>query len=86
MRWLSIQAKGAEYNGDLHVHTVRYAMLEQLRNPPAGCEDIIKVHFAIQKDAVLRQCSQWLKQAVSPDQERRLRKAVDELRIQLDKI
>ena len=51
-----------------------------------GCEDIIKVHFAIQKDAVLRQCSQWLRQAVSPDQERRLRKAVDELRIQLDKI
>ena len=51
-----------------------------------GCEDIIKVHFAIQKDAVLKQCSKWLRQAMSPDQERRLRKAVDELRIQLDKI
>ena len=51
-----------------------------------GCEDIIKVHFTIQKDAVLKQCSEWLRQAVSPDQERRLRKAVDELRIQLDKI
>ncbi|XP_065914560.1 ubiquitin conjugation factor E4 A-like [Dysidea avara] len=79
-------AKSAEYNSDLHVHTVRYAMLEQLRNPPAGCEDIIKVHFTIQRDAVLKQCSEWLRQAVSTDQERRLRKAVDELRVQLDKI
>lgn len=51
-----------------------------------GCEDTIKVHFTIQKDAVLKQCSEWLRQAVSPDQERRLRKAVDELRVQLDKI
>ena len=51
-----------------------------------GCEPIIKVDFTIQKDAVLRQCSQWLSKAVSPDQERRQRKAVDELRIQLDKI
>ena len=51
-----------------------------------GCEDIIKVHFTMQKDAVLKQCSEWLRQAVSPEQERRLRKAVDELRIQLDKI
>jgi len=33
---LLLQAKSAEYNADLHVHTVRYAMLEQLRNPPAG--------------------------------------------------
>ena len=51
-----------------------------------GCEDIIKVHFTIQKDVVLKQCSEWLRQTVSPEQERRLRKAVDELRVQLDKI
>jgi len=51
-----------------------------------GCEDIIKVHFTIQRDAVLKQCSEWLRQAVSTDQERRLRKAVDELRVQMDKI
>lgn len=105
------------YNADIQVHTVRYAMVEQLRNPPAGkdhmiimsykefvlkiriyfpanfshllyagFEDIIKVHFAIQREVILRQCSQWLKNAVSPEHERRLRKAVDELRNELDKI
>lgn len=52
----------------------------------AGFEDIIKVHFAIQREVVLKQCSQWLKNAVSAEYERRLRKAVDELRTELDKI
>ena len=49
-------------------------------------KDIIQVHFAIQRDAILRQCSTWLREAVSPEHERRLRKAVDELRAELDKL
>jgi len=52
----------------------------------AGFEDIIRVHFAIQRDAVLRQCSLWLREAVSSEHERRLRKAIDELRAELDKL
>ena len=52
----------------------------------AGFEDIIKVHFAIQREVLLKQCSLWLKNAVSAEHERRLRKAVDELRTELDKI
>ena len=51
-----------------------------------GFEDIIRVHFAIQRDAVLRQCSTWLREAGSPEHERRLRKAIDELRAELDKL
>ena len=54
--------------------------------PLTGFEDIVKVHFAIQREVLLKQCSQWLKNAVSPEHERRLRKAVDELRSELDKI
>ena len=46
----------------------------------------MKVHFAIQREVILKQCAQWLKNAVSPEHERRLRKAVDELRQELDKI
>jgi len=78
--------RSRQYNADIQIHTVRHAMLEQLRNPPAGFEDIIRVHFAIQRDAVLRQCSSWLRDAVSSEHERRLRKAIDELRAELDKL
>lgn len=29
-------ARSRGYNADIQVHTVRYAMVEQLKNPPAG--------------------------------------------------
>ena len=31
-----IQTRSRQYNADIQVHAVRYAMLEQLRNPPTG--------------------------------------------------
>ena len=46
---------------------------------------MIQVHFAIQQEIIIKQCSDWLKDAVSPEHERRLRKAVDELRAELEK-
>ena len=32
------------------------------------------------KEAILKQCSKWLREAVSVDHEQKLRKAIDELR------
>ena len=46
---------------------------------------MIQVHFAIQQEAILKQLSGWLRDTISPEHERRLRKAVDELRAELDK-
>ena len=34
------QVRSRQYNADIQIHTVRHAMLEQLRNPPAGREPI----------------------------------------------
>ena len=31
-----IQAQSRKYNADIEVYTLRYAMVEQLRNPPKG--------------------------------------------------
>ena len=31
-----LQTRSRQYNADIEVHTVRYAMLEQLRHPPKG--------------------------------------------------
>ena len=33
---LYAQARSSEYNADIQLYTIRYAMLEQLRNPPEG--------------------------------------------------
>lgn len=34
------QVRSRQYNADIQIHTVRHAMLEQLRNPPAGGEPV----------------------------------------------
>ena len=52
----------------------------------SGFKDLIPVHFALQREAILKQCSQWLKEAISPQYEQKLRKAIDELRAEMDKI
>ena len=31
-----MQAQSRKYNADIEVYTLRYAMVEQLRNPPKG--------------------------------------------------
>lgn len=135
---LCIQKRSSEYNADIQVYTIRYAMTEQLRNPPAGIytslasclylvwhsrfitpppffplsfpfpisslltttistlslasfllpglQDIIPVHFALQREPILKQCSQWLNESISEEYEQKLTKAIDELRAELDKI
>ena len=53
---------------------------------PVGFEDVIQVHFAIQREAIMKQLSQWVKEVISPEHERKLRKAIDEFRAEMDKL
>ena len=36
-----------------------------------GFEDVIQVHFAIQREAIMKQLSQWVKEVISPEHERK---------------
>lgn len=56
-------SRAAEYNEGLRYNNIRYAMLEQLRNPPPEFEEVIKSHFLLQQNAILAECEQWLKEA-----------------------
>lgn len=50
-----------------------------------GLKDTIEVHFALQREAILKQCSQWLKDSVSDEHKQKLLKAIDELRQEMDR-
>lgn len=39
--------------------TIRFAMCEQLKSPPVGFEEVIKLHFALRGKALLKQCKAW---------------------------
>ena len=62
-------AKGKEanekYNEPVRMQTLRLAMLDQLRNPSYGFEDVIKNHFRIHKDKIYKKLDEWEKIAIT---------------------
>ncbi|KAA0168690.1 hypothetical protein FNF28_02429 [Cafeteria roenbergensis] len=53
------KAAAFQYADQRRLHTIRLAMLEQLRCPPLGFEEVIKLHFALRGKALLKQCEDW---------------------------
>ncbi|XP_019628918.1 PREDICTED: uncharacterized protein LOC109473492 [Branchiostoma belcheri] len=80
------EEQSAKYNNKLQVDTVRWAMLHQIRQPPVGFEDVIRRHFFLQKEAVLQQCCRWLRDCRDEEKLPKLRRAIEELKTELDKL
>eukprot|EP00271_Cylindrocystis_brebissonii_P003861 TRINITY_DN15104_c0_g1_i1.p1 TRINITY_DN15104_c0_g1~~TRINITY_DN15104_c0_g1_i1.p1 ORF type:complete len:1561 (+),score=311.97 TRINITY_DN15104_c0_g1_i1:366-5048(+) len=57
-----------KYNSEIRIQTVRHAMLRQLKNPPEGFAEVVVEHFRLQRGSILRQCLQWLDEAVAAEQ------------------
>ena len=69
-----------EYNRPLYLATTQWAMLDQLRNPPKGFEQVVRAHFALKKDAILAQLADWAKLNAE------VKPLIDEMKIELDKL
>jgi hypothetical protein len=35
-------------------------MIDLIRNPPKGFEEVVKLHFKLKKDIIARETQQWL--------------------------
>eukprot|EP00054_Salpingoeca_dolichothecata_P023244 m.154283 g.154283 ORF g.154283 m.154283 type:complete len:1056 (-) comp24623_c0_seq9:11-3178(-) len=51
------------YSDERRVASIKLAMVEQLRNPPAGFEDVVKTHFKILGPSIVEQCERWARLA-----------------------
>jgi ubiquitin-protein ligase len=49
----------SNYNQEKRLETVRWAMIEHLRKPPVGFEEVVKRHFKLKKDAILQCVENW---------------------------
>ncbi|CAH1790115.1 unnamed protein product [Owenia fusiformis] len=74
------------YNQNIRLYTIRHAMLGQLRHPTKGFESVIRRHFKVQRDLILKQCSDWLKRCDDSGIEKRMRRCIDELCTEIDNI
>ncbi|XP_041374880.1 uncharacterized protein LOC121387745 [Gigantopelta aegis] len=75
-----------QYNWKIRLLTMRHAILGVLCNPPTGMADIVRRHFSLQKEAILKQCYQWLQECEDEDLQKRFRQALQSLYTQLNSI
>eukprot|EP01061_Rhynchopus_euleeides_P021770 TRINITY_DN35524_c0_g1_i2.p1 TRINITY_DN35524_c0_g1~~TRINITY_DN35524_c0_g1_i2.p1 ORF type:complete len:412 (+),score=130.20 TRINITY_DN35524_c0_g1_i2:215-1450(+) len=48
-----------EYNEGLRLATLRYAILENIKSPPAGCEEIVAAYYKAMAPVVLSTAHRW---------------------------
>ena len=56
--------KADEYNNNIYPNTINYAMIDMIKNPPTGFEDIIKNHFKLKKDDINKTLIKWNQQVL----------------------
>jgi ubiquitin-protein ligase len=56
-------AASARRNAALRLDTVRWAMVDALRSPRPGFEDVVRAHFKALRGVLLAQCQCWLTEA-----------------------
>lgn len=59
------EAKNLAYSNIVRLCNMKFAMRSMIESPPAGFEDIIKTHFFLKKDAILKDIKKWRKIAES---------------------
>ncbi|KAL8592605.1 hypothetical protein ACOMHN_026535 [Nucella lapillus] len=53
-------ASSREYDANIRQATVKWAMLEQIRNTSACFKDMIHHHFWVKRHEILKQCEEWI--------------------------
>jgi ubiquitin-protein ligase len=71
------------YVDNIRVQSIRWAMVDQLKNPSPGYEDVIKTHFKIKKQVIYREINQWIKDS-SSSQAKLLQEQFDQLKKLVD--
>ena len=57
------EKKNEGYSNIVRLCNIKYAMIKQIKDPIKGFEDIIRKHFYIKRDVVLKECKKWVKYA-----------------------
>ncbi|KAJ3255129.1 Baculoviral IAP repeat-containing protein 6 [Boothiomyces macroporosus] len=47
------------YSGDVRVNVVKYAMIDQIKNPPPNFKEVVQHHFKLKKARILKQVEAW---------------------------
>jgi len=51
--------KSLEYNNNLYPNTIKFAMIEMIKKPPIGFEDIVNNHFKLNNNKIIKTINKW---------------------------
>jgi ubiquitin-protein ligase len=51
--------KSKDYNEKIYPRTIEFAMIDMLKNPPVGFEEIVKNHFKLKKEEIIETINKW---------------------------
>uniref|UniRef100_A0A915E4H5 UBC core domain-containing protein n=1 Tax=Ditylenchus dipsaci TaxID=166011 RepID=A0A915E4H5_9BILA len=54
------KTRSQEYNSNIQLQTVRWAMVESLKRPSLAFENVIQAHFRLKKEEILKQVNNWI--------------------------
>eukprot|EP01022_Parablepharisma_sp_SALTPOND_P015993 TRINITY_DN22_c0_g3_i1.p1 TRINITY_DN22_c0_g3~~TRINITY_DN22_c0_g3_i1.p1 ORF type:complete len:4095 (+),score=552.02 TRINITY_DN22_c0_g3_i1:5895-18179(+) len=57
------ERKNEAYSNVVRLGNIKYAMIGQIRNPPKGFETVVRRHFYLKKDAILKEVKSWVELA-----------------------
>lgn len=70
--------KSKEYNEPLQIGTIEWAINDMISNPPNGMEEVIKHHFSMKKEEIIKTTEKWLAE-VSIKNKNKLEKVRNEM-------
>lgn len=76
------QKHSDEYNEDVCYNNIKYAMIGNLQNPPPEFSEVIKAHFYMKKDKMIKEVQGW----VDKHDNRRLTRMFQNLKQELKKL
>lgn len=57
------EQQSAAYNEVIRAATIKWAMLDIIKSPPPAFAEVVRIHFSLKKDRVLREVRNWLTEA-----------------------
>ncbi|KAL4506801.1 hypothetical protein ABPG72_001222 [Tetrahymena utriculariae] len=57
------ERKNEAYSNIVRYCNIKYAMIDQIKNPPEGFQAVIMRHFYLKKQEILEECQKWIKYA-----------------------
>ena len=61
--------KSFDYNDNLRLQNLKWAIIDKIENPPVGFENLILQHFKFKKSEILETANMWLDESISKKQE-----------------